>query len=77
MTDLQKIIKYCAIAFGVFLTVSIVGGICVVLTIPRDHIFADAGIQAGAGKVQIDTLSSNTLMIDGGIGSIDIEFQEA
>ena len=27
MTSIQKIIKYCAIAFAVFLTVSIIGGI--------------------------------------------------
>lgn len=28
MTTLQRIIKYCAIAFAVFLSVSIIGGIC-------------------------------------------------
>ncbi|MBO5153281.1 MAG: DUF4097 family beta strand repeat protein [Eubacterium sp.] len=157
MTDFQRIIKYCAIAFGVFLTVSIIGGICgalgmvavffdgdrtaagemktytvgdeienlyievsaaeieiisgekfsvdsnhkylsveednntlriteekkifgvsskgvsVVLTIPEDHVFEDADIAAGAGKVHIDTLSTNTLMLDLGAGKSTID----
>lgn len=157
MTDFQRIIKYCAIAFGVLLTVSIIGGICsalglvavffdgdrsvagemktytvrddieslymevgaaeiklvsgdefslesnhkylsveeddhtlkiteekmtmgvsskevsVVLTIPEDYVFEDADIAAGAGKVSIDTLSANKLMLDVGAGKATID----
>ena len=64
MTDFRRIIKYCAIAFGIFLTVSIIGGICgalrlsskevrVVLTIPEDHVFEEADIEGGIGSVRI------------------------
>ena len=48
-------------------------GINVVLTIPEDFVFKDADVAAGAGKVHIDTLSTNTLTLDMGAGKADID----
>ena len=156
MTSLQKVIKYCAGAFAVLLSVSIIGGICsalgmmsvffdgdeeiagemmtyevsnevekldvdisaasfrivngdsfsvesnhkhlnvkekngtlrifedkvrfgvssegisVVLTVPDNYSFENAVISAGAGKVDIDVLSANTLDLDLGAGETKI-----
>lgn len=155
MTTLQKIIKYCAVAFAIFLIISIIGGICgalgmasvffdrdvtgeiktytvssevksldveisaaeleiitsnsfsvesnhkyltvkedkgtlrisedrpiggassggvtVTITIPVGFVFDDASISAGAGKVNIATLSANTLNLKLGAGKTDID----
>ena len=159
MTSLQRIIKYCAVAFAIFLIVTIIGGICgaigmlsgffggwvsgenaagemrtyavsgsvenldleigaaaldivtgdrfslesnhkylsvkeenhtlkiseekisfgasyegvtVVLTVPEGFVFEDASIETDAGKVDIQTLSANTLSLDLGAGKTEI-----
>ncbi|MGM9641135.1 MAG: DUF4097 family beta strand repeat-containing protein [Faecousia sp.] len=154
MTALQKVIKYCAVAFAIFMVVSIIGGIIgavsvislgfggshvgemqtyavsdslesldidlsaanleiktgsgfslesnhkyltvkeqdgvltvsesrmfwgfssgggkVILTVPEGFVFEDASITAGAGKVTADVLSSNTLRLELGAGTTDI-----
>lgn len=160
MTTIQKIIKYCAVAFAIFLIVSILGGILgaassishifakneavgemktfeikeevkslevelsraqfelktgdnfsvesnnknlkvdhsngilqikekkksighysdrmkVILTIPEDFRFEKANVSTGAGTVKIDSLLSDTLMLDLGAGEVDIEYLSA
>lgn len=47
-------------------------GLSVVLTVPKDFVFEDVSIEAGAGKVDIDTLRANTLRLDLGAGQTDI-----
>ena len=43
-------------------------GVTVVLTVPEGFVFEDASIETGAGKVDIDALSANTLSLDLGAG---------
>lgn len=47
-------------------------GLSVVLTVPKDFVFEDVSIEAGAGKVDIDTLRANTISLDLGAGQTDI-----
>lgn len=47
-------------------------GVTVVLTVPEDFVFRDVDIETGAGKVEIDTLSANTLSMELGAGSTQI-----
>lgn len=46
--------------------------VTVILTIPEGFVFADVSLETGAGKVDIDTLSANTLDLDLGAGAVDI-----
>lgn len=46
--------------------------VTVILTIPQGFVFADASLETGAGKVDIDALSANTLDLDLGAGAVDI-----
>lgn len=47
-------------------------GVTVVLTVPEGFVFEDVDIETGAGKVEIDTLSANTLSMELGAGSTRI-----
>ena len=47
-------------------------GVTVVLTVPKGFVFEDVDIETGAGKVEIDTLSANTLSMELGAGSTQI-----
>lgn len=46
--------------------------VTVILTIPEGFVFADASLETGAGKVDIDALSAGTLDLDLGAGAVDI-----
>lgn len=46
--------------------------VTVILTIPEGFVFADASLETGAGKVDIDTLSADILDLDLGAGAVDI-----
>ena len=47
-------------------------GITVILSIPEDFVFADVKIETGAGEVEIDALSAETLSISLGAGEATI-----
>ena len=61
MTSLQRVIKYCAIAFAVFLSVSIISGICSAVAMVFGFLGGDS-----VGEMQ-------TYSISGEITSLDIE----
>lgn len=65
MTTLQRIIKYCAVAFGVFLTVSIIGGICGALGMVS--VFFDGNVVG----------ETKTYAVDSEIESLDVEISAA
>lgn len=47
-------------------------GVTVILTVPEGFVFEDASIETGAGTVDIQTLSANTLRLDLGAGKTEI-----
>lgn len=46
----------------------------VILNIPNDYVFNSVDAEMGAGLVDIDVLSTNTLDFDLGAGNVNIEF---
>ena len=54
MTALQRIVKYCAVAFAVFLIVAIISGICGAISMVSFFFDGDA-----AGEMQTYTVSSD------------------
>ena len=59
MTALQRIIKYCAVAFAVFLIVAIISGICGAISMVSFFFDGDA-----AGEMQTYTVSSDVESLD-------------
>lgn len=73
MTTTQKVIKYCAVAFAVFLCVSIIGGIVGVLA-SIDHLFGDNdNSEIGEAKLYQVTDRIETLDIDIGAARLEIK----
>ena len=70
MTDFQRIIKYCAIAFGVFLTVSIIGGICSALGMVA--VFFD-GDRTAEGEMKNYAVSDDIESLYMEVSAADIE----
>lgn len=48
-------------------------GVTVILNVPKDFVFDDVNIEAGAGKVEIDTLSADVLELSFGAGEAEIK----
>lgn len=65
MTTLQRVIKYCAVAFGVFLIVSIIGGICGAIGM-ASNLFGGSAV----GEMQ-------TFAVSGDVESLKIEISAA
>ena len=59
MTALQRIIKYCAVAFAAFLIVAIISGICGAISMVSFFFDGDA-----AGEMQTHTVSSDVESLD-------------
>ena len=65
MTSFQKIVKYCAMAFAAFLTVSIIGGICGALGMASLFFGGDA------------TGETRTYTVSGEVEDLDVEISAA
>ena len=48
-------------------------GASVILTIPKESVFNEATIKTGAGKVEIEELEANILMLSLGAGEVEIQ----
>lgn len=48
-------------------------GVTVILKVPQDFVFDDVTVEAGAGKVEIDTLSADVLELSFGAGEAEIK----
>lgn len=71
MTSFQRAIKYCALAFAVFLSVSIIGGICSAVAMVFGFLGGD-----NVGEMQTYSISSEITSLDIEIGMASFEIVE-